>query len=114
MEKILAKNSDRGEKMTNIRYGLSLHIICLVGRPAAASPRKLAKVAAAAASARVEVEKVYFLITIYLSISVAQFDFPHSYHQVQAADFSDCCIICVGSTGAGKSSTVGRNRPKGP
>ena len=29
----------------------------------------------------------------------------------QAPDFSDCCIICVGSTGAGKSSTVGEIRP---
>jgi len=26
----------------------------------------------------------------------------------KAPDFSDCCIICVGSTGAGKSSTVGK------
>ena len=30
-------------------------------------------------------------------------------HHMQVPDFSDCCIICVGSTGAGKSSTVGGN-----
>ena len=32
-------------------------------------------------------------------------------NNLQAPDFSDCCIICVGSTGAGKSSTVGEISP---
>ena len=75
----------------------------MVNRPAV-SPAKLPTVV----TARVEVEKVHLSNCLF-------FDYHqhnHSYHHhMQAADFSDCCIICVGSTGAGKSSTVGRNHP---